>query len=86
MRSIFAGMIMLSASMAVVDTAQAQIHPERPSGYESMQYLAHAFRTGTQQECPLRDRSETVSRGDGQLACGRVGTAGQLPVFAPSRQ
>jgi hypothetical protein len=57
MRSIFAGMIMLSASMAVVDAAQAQIHPERPSGYGSMQYLAHAFRTGTQQECPLRDRS-----------------------------
>jgi hypothetical protein len=37
MRSIFAGMIMLSASMAVVDTAQAQIRPERPPGYGSMQ-------------------------------------------------
>ena len=37
MRSIFAGMIVLSASMAVVDTAQAQIHPERPPGYGSMQ-------------------------------------------------
>jgi hypothetical protein len=32
MRSIFAGMIMLSASVAVVDTARAQIHPERPPG------------------------------------------------------
>jgi hypothetical protein len=37
MRSLFAGMIMLSASIAVVDTAQAQIHPERPPGYGSMQ-------------------------------------------------
>ena len=37
MRSIFAGMIVLSASMAGVDTAQAQIHPERPPGYGSMQ-------------------------------------------------
>ena len=37
MRSIFAGMIVLSASMTDVDTAQAQIHPERPPGYGSMQ-------------------------------------------------
>jgi hypothetical protein len=37
MRSIFAGMIMLSASMAIADTAQPQIHPERPPGYGSMQ-------------------------------------------------
>jgi hypothetical protein len=37
MRSIFAGMIMLSASVAVVDTARAQIHTERPPGYGSMQ-------------------------------------------------
>jgi hypothetical protein len=36
MRSIFAGLIMLSAS-AVVGTARAQIHPERPPGYGSMQ-------------------------------------------------
>jgi hypothetical protein len=35
MRSLFVGMIMLSASMAVVDTAQAQI--QRPPGYGSMQ-------------------------------------------------
>ena len=37
MRSIFVGMIVLSASMTDVDTAQAQIHPERPPGYGSMQ-------------------------------------------------
>lgn len=34
MRSLFVGMIMLSASMAVVDTAQAQI--QRPPGYGSV--------------------------------------------------
>jgi hypothetical protein len=33
MRSIFAGMIMLSASMAIVDAAQAQKHPQRLPGY-----------------------------------------------------
>jgi hypothetical protein len=37
MRTLFAGMIMLSASMAIVDTAQAQIQPQRPPGYRSMQ-------------------------------------------------
>ena len=37
MRSIFAGMIMLSASMDVVDTAQAQSQPEGPPGYGSTQ-------------------------------------------------
>jgi hypothetical protein len=33
MRSIFVGIIVLSASMAVVDTAQAQTHLQRPSYY-----------------------------------------------------
>ena len=37
MRSLFAGMIMLSASMAIVDTAQARIQSQRPPGYGSMQ-------------------------------------------------
>jgi hypothetical protein len=37
MRSLFVGMIMLSASMAVVDTAHAQIQLQRPPGYGSMQ-------------------------------------------------
>jgi hypothetical protein len=35
MRSLFVAMIMLSASMAVVDTAQAQM--QKPPGYGSMQ-------------------------------------------------
>jgi len=33
MRSFFAGIIMLSASMAIVDAAQAQKHPQRLPGY-----------------------------------------------------
>jgi hypothetical protein len=37
MRSLFAGMMMLSASMAVVDIAQAQTQPQRPGDYGSMQ-------------------------------------------------
>jgi hypothetical protein len=37
MRSLFAGMMMLSASMAVVGAAQAQIQSQRPPGYGSMQ-------------------------------------------------
>ena len=37
MRSIFVGIIMLSASMAIVHTAQAQTHTEGPPGYGHMQ-------------------------------------------------
>jgi hypothetical protein len=37
MRSIFVGIILLSASMAVVHTAQAQQHSQRPPGYGHMQ-------------------------------------------------
>jgi hypothetical protein len=37
MRSLFAGMILLSASIAALGTAQAQKLPESPPGYASMQ-------------------------------------------------
>lgn len=65
MRSIFAGMIMLSASMAV-DTARAQIHPERPPGYGSMQApIGH--RQPTQDELqPTQDDLEKIDQ-DNQL-------------------
>jgi hypothetical protein len=44
MRSLFVAMIMLSASMAVVDTAQAQM--QKPPGYGSMQApIRHRQRT-----------------------------------------
>ena len=66
MRSIFAGMIMLSASMAVVDTARARIHPERPPGYGSMQApIGH--RQPTQDELqPTQDELEKIDK-DNQL-------------------
>jgi hypothetical protein len=66
MRSIFAGMIMLSASMAVVDTARAQINPERPPGYGSMQpQIGH--RQPTQDDLqPTQDDLEKIDK-DNQL-------------------
>jgi hypothetical protein len=66
MRSIFAGMIVLLALMAVVDTARAQIHPERPPGYGSMQApIGH--RQPTQDELqPTQDDLEKIDQ-DNQL-------------------
>ena len=66
MRAIFAGMIVLSASMAGVDTAQAQIHPERSPGYGSMQApIGH--RQPTQNELqPTQDDFEKIDQ-DNQL-------------------
>jgi hypothetical protein len=62
MRSIFAGMIMLSASMAVEGAAQAQIHPKRPSGYGSTQaQIGH--RQPTQDELqPTQDELEKIDK------------------------
>jgi hypothetical protein len=37
MRPIFVGLIILSASIAVVDTAQAQTHLQRLPAYNSVQ-------------------------------------------------
>jgi hypothetical protein len=66
MRSIFAGMIMLSASMAVVDTAQAQIRPERPPGYGSMQApIGHQQPTDVELQ-PTQDELEKIDK-DNQL-------------------
>jgi hypothetical protein len=67
MRSLFAGMIMLSASMAVVDTAQAQIHPQRPPGYRSMQ-TAIGHRQPTQDDLqPTQDDIEKIDKDNQQL-------------------
>src|SRR5271168_178670 len=67
MRSLFAGMIMLSASMAVVDTAQAQSHPQRPSGYRPMQ-TAIGHRQPTQDDLqPTRDDIEKIDKDNQQL-------------------
>jgi hypothetical protein len=66
MRSIFAGMIMLWASMAVVDTAQAQIRPERPAGYGSMQApIGHQQPTQDELQ-PSQDELEKIDQ-DNQL-------------------
>ena len=66
MRSLFAGMMMLSASMAVVDIAQAQIQPQRPGDYGSMQApIGH--RQPTQDELqPTQDELEKIDK-DNQL-------------------
>ena len=84
MRSIFAGMIMLSASMAVVDTARAQIHPERPPGYGSMQApIGH--RQPTQDELqPTQDELEKIDK-DNQLLnlpASQDGITGARPLPA----
>jgi hypothetical protein len=66
MRSILAGMIMLSASMAVVDTARAQIRPERPPGYRSMQApIGHQQPTQDELQ-PTQDELEKIDK-DNQL-------------------
>ena len=67
MRSLFAGMIMLSASMAVVDTAQAQIHPQGPPGYRSMEApIGH--RRPTQDDLqPTQDDLEKIDKDNQQL-------------------
>jgi hypothetical protein len=67
MRSLFAGMIMLSASMAVVDTAQAQIQSQRPPGYGSMQApIGH--RQPTQYEMqPSQDDLEKIDKENQEL-------------------
>jgi hypothetical protein len=62
MRSLFAGMIMLSASMAVVDAAQAQIRPERPPGYGSMQApIGHQQPTQDELQ-PTQDELEKIDK------------------------
>ncbi len=67
MRSLFAGMIMLSTSMAVVDTAQAQSQPQTPPGYGSMQApIGHRQPTqyGLQ---PTQDGLEKIDKANQQL-------------------
>ena len=66
MRSLFAGMIILSASIAVVDTAQAQSHPERPPGYGSMQAPIGRQRPTQYELQPTQDELEKIDE-DNQL-------------------
>jgi hypothetical protein len=65
MRSLFVGMIMLSASMAVVDTAQAQI--QRPPGYGSVRApIGHRQRTQDDLQ-PTQDNLEKIDKDNQQL-------------------
>ena len=67
MRLLFAGMLMLSASMAVVDIAQAQTQPPRPPGYGSIQApIGHRQPTqyGLQ---PAQDDREKIDKDNHEL-------------------
>ena len=83
MRSLFGGMIMLSASIAVVDIAQAQIQSQRPPGCGSMQSpIGH--RQPTQDDLqPTQDELEKIDK-DNQLlnlpaSQYNITGAGQVP-------
>ena len=82
MRSIFAGIIMLSASLAIVDTAQAQKHPQRLPGYGYRQALI-AHRQPAQDDLrPAQDDLEKINKSyqqpdppagrDGIIGAGQV--------------
>jgi hypothetical protein len=65
MRSLFVGMIMLSASIALVDTAQAQI--QRPPGYGSVRApIGHRQRTQDDLQ-PTQDNLEKIDKDNQQL-------------------
>jgi hypothetical protein len=83
MRSIFAGMIMLAASMPFVHSAEAQQRTGRPPGYGSMQALI-GHRQPTHDELqPTQDELETIDQ-DNQLlnlsaSQDDISGAGQAP-------
>ena len=81
MRSLFAGMIMLSASTAVVDAAQAQIQPQRPLGYGAMQApIGH--RQPTQHDLqPTQDNLEKIDKDNQQPHL----PAARTELLAPAR-
>jgi hypothetical protein len=83
MRSLFAGILMLSAAMAVVDAAQAQTQLERPPGYGAMQArIGH--RQPTQDDLrPTHDDLDRIDRDNHELdlpaSQGDIAGAGQIP-------
>lgn len=67
MRSLFAGMVMLSVSMAVVGAAHPQTHPQRPPGYGSMQ-VRTGHRQPTQDDLqPTQDDLEKIDKDNHEL-------------------
>ena len=69
MRSLFAGMIMLSASMAVVDLAQAQSQPPRPPvAMQAPMQAPIGHRQPTQYGLqPTQDDLEKIDKANRQL-------------------
>jgi hypothetical protein len=80
MRSLFVAMIMLSASMAVVDTAQAQM--QKPPGYGSMQApIGH--RQPTQDDLqPTQGNFDKIDKDNQQLhlPASQDGITGARPL------
>jgi hypothetical protein len=67
MRSIFVGIILLSASMAAVDAAQAQKHPQRLPGYGYRQ-ASIGHRQPTQGDLqPAQDDLQKIDKDNRQL-------------------
>jgi hypothetical protein len=62
MRSLLLGMVMLSASMAVVDTAQAQMQSQRPSGYGSMEAPIGDWQLTQYNQQPTQDDFKKIDK------------------------
>jgi hypothetical protein len=67
MRSLFVGMIALSASIAVVDAAQAQTHLQRLPSYSSMRAHIGHQRPAQYNLQPTQDDVEKINRDNRQL-------------------
>ena len=67
MRSLFVGMIALSALVAVADTAQAQTHLQRLPSYGSMQTHIGHQRPAQYNLQPTQDDVEKIDRDNQQL-------------------
>jgi hypothetical protein len=83
MRSLFVGMIALSASIAVVDAAQAQTHLQRLPSYSSMQAHIGHQRPAQYNLQPTQDDVEKINRDNRQLdlpaSQDEITGAGQVP-------
>jgi hypothetical protein len=83
MRSLFTGILMLSASMALVDAAQAQTHPQTPARYGSMQApIGHRQPTRGYRQ-PSQDDLQKIDNDNHELDLparrGDITGAGQIP-------
>ena len=82
MDSLLVGVIVLSASMAVVGTAQAQTHAQRPPVYRSV-HAPIGHRQPTQDDLrPTRDDLEKIDKDNHELdlPASQDGIAGAGPI------